>query len=166
MLERYGICQECHDFIESRGGIWFDLEDKATRLHVSDLNAITWHFHLPMAESDYKRGRCTNLKTEILLYLGIMGLSYTSLGNSDDFGYFEFFPEYNAILQNDSQGFVYSTIYETERAATNAWEHISADYDEYCDERDYREQQELEYERRDIDAEYDEYDSDLWDIRS
>lgn len=162
MLDLYNICASCDNFVEFRKHLWRDINGSSFGWVVYSNGGVVHHQHSPANPETYSAGKYSSLMTEVLSVMGDLGYEDDSFGNTDDFGYYESFPDYNAIVMYDSQGFVYSTVYESHEVYESVWEKLVIDCREFYDEQDYREQQELEYERRDI--EYDEYDSDLYDI--
>lgn len=165
MLDLYNICASCGEFVEFKKHLWRDIHGHSFSLTPQSDGGSVYHKHFPSNPETYSAGKYDSLTTEVLSVMGDLGYEDDSFGNTDDFGYYESFPDFNAIVMYDSQGFVYSTVYDSHEIYEQVWERLVVDCGEFYDEQDRREQLELEYERRDIDAAYDDLgrmDSDEW----
>lgn len=140
--------------------MWRDLHGRSFSLDANG-NGFVFHVHSPMSSENYHGHKYNSLEAEILSVLGILGFATECEGDSETFGYYEFFEDFNAIVGYDSQGFVNATIYSDVYQARDEWNDLSGEYSDFLD----REEEELEYERRDIDAPYyDDFESDLYDV--
>ena len=163
MIANYGICRNCTDLIENKAGLWRDIDGHSFSLMpIEETGQFVYHVHSPMEEKTYRGvGKYSCLDAEILHCLSLLGYGSEETGEADTFGFYEFFPDYSAILTEDSQGFVSVKRYDDAYRAQDEWNCLSGEYSDFLDS----EEAELEYERRDIDASYyDEYDSDLYDV--
>lgn len=157
MIGGFSLCGICDALIENRKGIWWaTLDDTA----VSD--SVEVHKHFPTNPDVYDSTKYgSDVRTEILSVMGDFGFATESLGDADSFGYYELFEDLSAVVEYDSQGFVFSTIYDTPEMARNAWSHISTDYDEFLDD------DEDVCSCGSVSCDYyedtDEYDSDIFD---
>ena len=162
----FSLCGICDALIENRKGIWWaTVNDTA----VSGVPEV--HKHFPANPDTYDSTKYgSDIRTEILSVMGDFGFATESLGDTDSFGYFEWFEDLSAIVEYDSQGFVFSTIYDTPEMARNAWSHVTTDYDEWCDDEEERNTalmaEDSYYEDDDSYAyESGAYESDIWDDR-
>lgn len=158
MLDQFNICRKCTEFVEFKAHLWRDVDGHSFSL-ISDAKSETggfvYHVHSPSDSATYVAGKYDNLTTEVLSVMGDLGYESDYLGNTEDFGYYEFFPDFNAIVQYDSLGFVYSQLYPDSVSTQCAWNNLVVECNEFYDDQDSQEQYELEY---------DEYDSDLYDV--
>jgi len=131
MLNEYGICVNCSALIEKQnfahGPEW-----------ESGGNFLCWNFrsHIPISEAEYSSHKFGSLQAEILHSLRMLGYGADSMGDADTFGYYEWFPDFCAILVADSQGFVSATVYDNLEMSSAAWSHLDIDYSEWCENQD------------------------------
>jgi hypothetical protein len=161
MFENWFLCVLCNDVIEKRQGIWWDESNNAV--------GFGFHKHIPTdPEQYYSHKYGGDIRTEILYTWNLTSNYDDSVGETDTFGYYSVLYDFHAILEVDSEGFVFSHHYDSREATINAWNHKIDDYWEWSKENgecqcgsvscDYYEDnqdrldKELEYERRDIDS--------------
>jgi hypothetical protein len=126
----FSLCGVCESLIENRKGIWW-----ATKDDTAVSAEVELHKHFPATTVGYHSHKYgEDIRTEILSVMGDFGFNTESLGEAETFGYYELFEDLCAIVEYDSQGFVFSTIYDTPEMARNAWSHIETDYDEWLED--------------------------------
>lgn len=164
MLDRFNICAVCAEFIALRNGVWRDIEEHSFML-TSNGEGFTYHRHSPSNEETYRDTKYQNLFTETLSLMADYGYEDDFLGDADSFGFYEFFPDFLAITEYDSQGFVYSHVYENLEAVQAAWKAIEGDYGKFMDEEEAETEREREYAFSGL-SDYAEdifYDADPYD---
>jgi hypothetical protein len=159
MIGGFSLCGICDALIENRKGIWWATLDDTC---VTD--SVEVHKHFPKDPDTYDSTKYgSDVRTEILSVMGDFAFNTESLGDSETFGFYELFADLCAIVEYDSQGFVFSTIYATEEMARAAWSRIETDYDEFLDDEEYDEPLYDEYGDDEYAYESGAYESDILD---
>lgn len=163
MIANYGICAQCSDLIENKAGMWRDIDGHSFSLDLNNEGGFVYHVHSAITEEKYNSlGKYSCLDAEILDALAMEGYASDSVGDQPTFGFYDFFPDYRAILVSYSNGSVDVVFYDSDEMLNKAWNSISEDYDEFSDDSD---DEPLYDEYGDDEYAYESgaYNSDLWD---
>lgn len=161
MIANYGICSNCSELIDETSGIWRDIDGHSFALiPSSDGMGFVFHRHSPFTDENYKSlGKYDSLDAEILDSLAMHGYANESLGDQSTFGFFDFFPDYRAILISHPNGSVTVTRFDDDETMLRIWGDIEADYANWDDDEPLYD----EYGDGDYAYESGAYESDLWD---
>lgn len=158
-IANYGICVSCNELIENDSVMWRDIDGHSFSL-VSEGTGFRHHVHTPILEENYKSlGKYDSLDAEILDSLAMHGYANESLGDQSSFGFFDFFPDYRAILISHPHGSVTVTRFDDDETMLRIWGDIEVDYANWDDDEPLYN----EYGDGDYAYESGAYESDLWD---
>lgn len=144
MLDRFNVCALCSEFIERRDDVWRDIEGHSFMLR-STPNGFEYHRHSPSNEETYHDTKYASLFTETLSLMADYGYDSDSIGDADSYGFYEYFPDYLAIVSYDSQGFVYSVTFQSFEEVEKAWLDIVKGYYDFLDVEEKEVESEREY---------------------
>lgn len=162
MIANYGICLHCSELIENNSIMWRDIDGHSFSLKAKD-DGFVYHVHSPVSEENYSSlGKYSCLDAEILDALAMEGFETAYTGDQDTFGFFDFFPDYRAILCSHSNGSVAVAFYDSDEMLNIAWNSLVENYEEFSDDSD---DEPLYDEYGDDQYAYESgaYESDLWD---
>jgi hypothetical protein len=162
MLDQYGICSLCTDFLEYKHGKWVDTEGRTTGT-VADFvtNDPTIHIHVPYTADNYESRKYSSLEAEIFHVLGCLGYHDDWIGDAATFGYYEMFMDYRAITHESDMGFISVKIFDSADEFNAAWDEIFDAYSNYSELDDFDEWEDDYPEQYESSSMIDE--SDLWD---